>query len=288
VEHELDIGLSGEFYNKGEPSFISPGVGARGTYTDRPTITYSPLMGEKFARSLLKPLPLSAILILVQSGYPADYVFRICTQSIQGIKNRRVGFIGGWPADPGFYELLDLLKKLADSGILAIRSQSIDSKKSAVIFFKPPKSEAARRSLNRLLPLLGLDKALTEFPVVPGNVPLNDKEIAMLSRSLLQIMTVYASYIEVPDIDLSEGRVYEPKQEDFGTYQAFQPLLRVHNGVGKPRQAYVAVSYRGSWFWIDGRDLHSKAMFYFLMILFSFTERGDVEQAAPVITVPTN
>jgi len=31
-----------------------------------------------------------------------------------------------------------------------------------------------------------------------------------------------------------------------------------------------------------------KAMFQFLMTLFSFTERGESEQMAPVITVPTN
>ena len=34
--------------------------------------------------------------------------------------------------------------------------------------------------------------------------------------------------------------------------------------------------------------IHSKSMFFFLMILFSFTERGQGEQVAPVLTVPTN
>jgi len=62
----------------------------------------------------------------------------------------------------------------------------------------------------------------------------------------------------------------------------------VHNGVSKPDDAFVAVSYRDHWFWIDDRDIYSKAMFQFLMILFSFTERGESEQMAPVITVPTN
>lgn len=49
-------------------------------YTDRPTITYMPLSGEKFARSLMKPLPPPAILSLIQAGYPIDVVAKgLCT-----------------------------------------------------------------------------------------------------------------------------------------------------------------------------------------------------------------
>ena len=49
---------------------------AAGTYVDRPTITYTPIMGDKFARSLMSPVPPSAILSLMQAGYPVDLVFR--------------------------------------------------------------------------------------------------------------------------------------------------------------------------------------------------------------------
>jgi hypothetical protein len=49
---------------------------ATGTYTDKPTISYQPLAGEKFARSLMTPIPISGVLLLIQSGYPADLVLR--------------------------------------------------------------------------------------------------------------------------------------------------------------------------------------------------------------------
>jgi hypothetical protein len=42
LEQEVGLGVSGEIYNKGEPSFVEPEIGVRGRYTDRPTITYTP------------------------------------------------------------------------------------------------------------------------------------------------------------------------------------------------------------------------------------------------------
>ena len=44
-------------------------VGGNASYIDRPTITYTPLSGDKFARSLLGPLPPSEVFELVQAGY---------------------------------------------------------------------------------------------------------------------------------------------------------------------------------------------------------------------------
>ena len=288
MEQELELGVSGEFYNRSEPSFISPEVGARGRYTDRPTITYNPLMGRNFAQSLLRPMPIAAIMILVQSGYPVDYVLRICVQNINGLKNQRRSLAYGRDADPDFFELLDAFRGLQKMDGMAMRPRSMKKRERLVIFFRPPRNEPAARDLKKVMQLLGLDAEVMEFPVVPGNFALNDREIAILSRSIIQIMTEYASYIDVPESDISEGRVYAVKQENGETDKRFPPLIRVRSGVSKPDKAYVAVFYRDSWFWIDDTDLHSKSMFYFLMILFSFTERGDSEQAAPVITLPTN
>jgi len=263
-------------------------LGGRGTWSDRPTITYSPLMGEKFARSLLRPIPIPAVLILVQSGYPADHILRICTQNINGLKNRRSSPMAGQKADPEFYELLDLFRRLQEMDGIAMRFRSINEKQKMVIIFSPPNNEAAAGNLKRVMQLLGLNAEVREFPAVHGRFAVNNEEIAILSRSLLQVMVEYAAYIDVPESDISEGRVHAAKQGSSETEARFPPLIRVRNGTSKPDDAFVAVSYRDHWFWIDDRDIYSKAMFSFLMTLFSFTERGESQQGAPVITVPTN
>ncbi len=77
-------------------------LGATGQYIDRPTITFTPILGDKFARSLMAPIPPPAILSLLQAGYPADLVFRMLVQEINGIRNRFGGKQGLDPPTPSF------------------------------------------------------------------------------------------------------------------------------------------------------------------------------------------
>jgi hypothetical protein len=59
----------------------------------------------------------------------------------------------------------------------------------------------------------------------------------------------------------------------------------VHSSIEKPSDAFVTIRYRGYWFWIDDRDLPSKGVFSFLMLLFTLTE-SSCGQVSPVLTVP--
>jgi len=281
LESEITLNFSWQDIN-------TQGLEGRGMYTDRPTITYSPLMGENYARSLLKPLPVSAILILAQADYPADVVFRICLSSINGLKNNRYRFVDEQMADPAFYEMLDLFRSVFDAGGIAMRSREINNKTKMVLIFRQAMDAAQQVHVDRLKNLLGLNSDVWEFPVVHGRFAVSDQEIAVLCRSMLQVMVAYSSFIEVPASDLLELRVRKGWPETGVGLVHHQPLLRVHHASSEPEDAFSAVPYRGHWFWIDDRDIHSKTMFNFLLALFSFTERGRSEPEAPVITVPTN
>ena len=151
---------------------------------------------------------------------------------------------------------------------------------------RKPQDKDEAEAINGWLSILDLDPDIEEYPVVFGNFPAKENEITILSRSMLQIMTEYASYIDVPESDISEGRVNKAGSMDAEKEAEFPPLIRIHSGKSKPGDAFVAVEYRDHWFWIEDRDVISKGTFYFLMILFSSTERGSEGQTAPVITVP--
>jgi hypothetical protein len=280
VESQINLGANFDIRN-------TQSVGGSGKYTDRPTITYSPMMGEKFTKSLMTPIPVPGILFLLQSGYAADYVIRITVQTINGLENRYGGSLSARSADRKFHQLLTALRRIQLAGGLGMRVKPIGEKKAVVMFFRPLTDEAIAEELKKARELLGLDADAREFRVVYGSFAADDKEIAILSRSILQVMIDYASYIDVPQSDVAEGRVYASQRESTETESEFPPLIRVKNGAASPDDAYVSVRYRDRWFWIDDRDYASKRIFSFLMFLFSLTETGG-QQMAPIVTVPTN
>ena len=123
-----------------------------------------------------------------------------------------------------------------------------------------------------------------ELTVVFGSMPQSDRELAIQTRSMLQILVELASLIDVPPDHVAEGRVYETPET---LSPGFPDLINIHSSATRPADAHASVSYRDTRFWIDDRDLNSKRMFAFVMLLFSLTETGDGSRA-PIVTVPAN
>ena len=261
------------------------GVGAVGRYLDRPTITYSPLVGEKFARQLIRPIPPTGILSLIESGYPIDMVIRLCVSSINGVRNRYGGATRGFPSAPEFYPLLERLRRIQDSGAVSLRTQKNGEMEGTVMVFRGKVDPAIQEDILFVRKTLQLDPEGEEFRIVYGAVSKDDKEIAIQSRSIMQILIDIASNIEVPPTHLAEKRVSQAMTGDTFQGAPVPPLVIIHSSPDKPCDAFVAVPFQGHWFWIDDRDMRSKLIFSFMMLLFSLTETG-VKDNAPVITIP--
>ena len=277
-------------FNSGPPPSAvvgSFGLSAAGTLNDSPTVTYSPMSGERFARSLMMPIPPSVILNLLQAGTPVDEVFRISVQSINGIDNRRVGRLYVRRANPEFYALLPNLERLQLSGDIGMRilpGEKGEAKLSMV--FRPGIAAAGESALRNAAKILGLDPAAQEFQVVYGTVASNNRQIALLTRSIYEILTDIASYITVPEAHVTERRVRPTTEGDVGPRGPLPPLIRIASSAECPTDAFVAAPYLGYCFSIDNRDLHSKQSFSSIMFLFTFVETGSKE-AAPILTIPT-
>jgi hypothetical protein len=266
------------------PSRITPDVlqlGGSGNWSNTPTVTYQPLLGDRFTRSLLQPIPPISVFQLMQGGWPVSLVFRTVVGSVNGLRNASTGVA----ADPGFDELSDALSRVQRAGNIGIR---IEARKDGggvlVVMRKAERDTPLGEDSRRVRELLELADDVGEFEIAYGLVPRHRNEVAMLTRSMMEIILQLGFGIDLPAEDAAGGRALP------GNWQAgdevAKPLVHIRSGAQAPEEAYAAVPYKGHWYWIDDADVASKRTFTFLMILFSLAETGQ-STAAPVVTVPS-
>jgi hypothetical protein len=263
-------------------------VGGFGTYSNTPTITYTPLTGNKFIRSLGTPLPPDAVFSSIQSGLPADATLFAAVASINGLRNQEATQHGILPADPKFHRMRQLARQIQVSGAVRIFVKK-EAGEEMVVFVSFPMENTSpeiQADIVELRRLLGLSPTASEFKIVYGGTASNDREIAVITRSILSLMRTMAAQVEVPDEDLAQKRAYAGFEHDKDVPGGLR-LIRIHSGKSASADAFVAVKYRNTWFWIDDTDLDSKEVFSLMMMLFTMVDTGPKENQ-PVVTIPAH
>jgi hypothetical protein len=261
-------------------------LGGNGKFIDRPTITYVPITGSQFNKSFMTPIPPGAVLFLMESGWSAELILPLTVDSINGMRSQVLAGANQRRGDLDYYRVIDLIRQIQVSGAIGMRIQKAKNlEDTTVLFFQKeglqPETLAARQELAGLL---GLNPAAREARVNYGLIPGGDDEIAMQTRSMLQIMIQLATKIDVPPEHVAEGRTV-PTMETAGSNTGYRKLMNIHHSKEKPADAFTAVKYRDYWYWVDDGDFRSKRTFAFLMILFSLTETGGKE-GLPLVTIP--
>ena len=291
LQTTVGAGVSAQNYittSVGVPAAIAGSAAAAATYIDRPTVIYAPLTGNDFLKKLLTPIPPAAVLFLLQSGYPATLVMLIAVDSINGVANesRRSGM--SRRGDPEFTRLAQLLYELQLANALQIRiERSKDNSEIAIIGFPPinvaPDVTAKIAEMRRILHLTGSGQS---HQVRYGGWSGRGDEIAMMTRSMLQVMLELGILAQVPEADIAGGKA-TPGAGAIPATATGPPLLSILSGATPPPDAYAAIPYKGRWFWIADADIRSKSIFTSVMLLFSISDVG-VRSAPPVVTVPAN
>ena len=261
-------------------------AGGAAKFTDRPTITYTPLTGNKFVKGLMTPIPPDALFFTIQSGWPADAMLMAALGSVNGLRNSESTAGGVSPPDEDFLKAVQLLRRIQLSGGVGLRVlQDTNKTQSSIITFRSKGiTPETLNDITELRQLLHLDPDALELKLVFGNTPSDDRELAVITRSMLHIMQTMASQVDVPPEHVKQGRTNPGWKMDAPEAERTR-LLRVHSSRARPEDVYVAVHYRGYWFWIDDFDLKSKRAFSFTMMLFTLAESGERE-SLPLITIP--
>lgn len=284
------LSAGGTIGNKTAPGALGDflNLGAGGRYLDRPTITYAPLTGPDFVKTMMTPFPPSAIMFLVEAGWPVDLLLQVSAQAINGLRGDKGG-PNGHQADPEFLEVVRLLKRIQASGGVGIKLQSDKEKGDAnILMFQTRRlTPEIAQDVAEVKRLLRLNPEATEIIITYGPDMQGDREIAIHTRSGYQVLLELAWLVDVPPEHVAEHRTYGlgptmPKETS-----ELSGLVVIQSGAERPSDSFVQVKYRGHWYWIDDRNFLTKRIFTFMTVLFTLSETGQKIQQ-PVLTIRAN
>ena len=295
IDTELDLGPGG--------NLIKPNLGI--SYADKPTISYTPLQGEDFLKSVLSAIPLEAILVMTQSGWSVERIFGLCVERVNDLYNAPRAS-GPTPEDEPefrkFKRMLELFRLLQTHGDMEIGPDlDLNTKiTDVVMIFELSKvNEDVIKEISKLLenssgevPYSQTETTNRITKVIINTDFINEKpgEFNVRTRSISSIMYYLSQNVTIPEEHIEAGLVTVTKTLDgkgifdWGDTPAGE-VFQVNVSEDYPEHAFIAVPYRNYWFYITDNDLESKSTFMLLTQLFDL-QAGQTKYSGPTLTLP--
>jgi hypothetical protein len=244
-------------------------VGAAGLFRETPTVTYTPMNGDRFVHSMLAPLPPASLIAMTEAGWGVDDVFNISLRSLRGLRNGSRGTLFAQASDPAFAEVVAAMRRLQTTGALSVRVMTHDKTFRAEGRLRRNLSPSELADVEILRDRLRLEASGRGLQIVFASDEGGPDELALTTRSMLEVLQDLGQGIDIAGT---------------GVFAADAPI-RIHSGAKPPVDAHVAVRRRGRWYWIESEDAESKRTFLLVQVMISLNDDTS-KAAAPLITVP--
>lgn len=263
-------------------------VGSAGEYYTQPTISFAPLQGEEFVKSLLEPIELDKLYHLMHSGWSLRRIFGICVERINNIDNAATAS-GPQPLNPPehherFLHVINLLEELQK-----YRAIQLSTDVKAQQTYMHIASDVLPAISQDLKQFLELDPSAARYRI-GENTLMNEKDLVVFhTRTMMGVFYYLSQGIETPAEHIAQGWVKQTVYPDGRVYDWTQTsggkMLKIHSSASHPDNAFLAIPYRGYWFYIADSDITSKASFTLLTILFRL-QSGAAKTNTPALTIP--
>lgn len=326
LQFDARASLSGSFGDDAGAAtrLIAPGAAAG--YSESPTVTFSPLRSDEFTRRLVAPVELDSLHVLMRYGWGVERALRLLAEEINGIQNlvsreappaqddgsierfaslaRLMQSLGArgmmefdvverWtplanPIPATQVSVQDLLGVVADGHRLAYiaepASYSLQSRTQHYMLRLAPEALASP-DLATIVAWLGLRPGESEYEIDTqrSSAAPPVSSLTIRTRSVLGAMTYAAQGVVVPRHEIERGLAAPSALPD----SLHPPLLEVRSNDARPAGAFLAVPYRGRWFYVDDGDLESRRTLGALNSLIRLEiGAGGAAHDAPVLTLP--
>jgi hypothetical protein len=280
-------GIGGESGQGGiDSSYIGANAALR--YSERPTITYTPLAGEEFSRKLISPLPDDRIFLLAQSGWPPQLLLGLCIEVISGLRNlpfNRAPTAKDLEQYRKFSEGVELMIKLSKLQLLELRRGMLSEGHLETVdhlIFSEIDNPSDQAAIDRLKALLNLSSTINHYRITQKFTHLEPDEVTLRMRSMVSLMGLFARGVDIPAEHLEQGWARE-RAPNFNSEIIYH--LNVQHSTNRPTDAFVSVEYGGYWFFIAHSDIDSKEAFSLISYLYQM-QAPQAPAAMPIITVP--
>jgi len=243
--------------------------------TDKPTTTYSPVRGKGFSEELLTPVQLHSLLLLNSSGWRIDRVFRIAVQRMNNIANAPSASGPTPDRAPDYKEFAELMTifrelELNDAIDIVVDRHPKTGKLVSTIALEP--NVAMSSHYARVWELLDVAPETYNIRMLPFHGAKRERdEVLVDTRSLLSLLYFLSQGVNPPQCDEESGRVtvtFDEQGNYFDWSEVLDGVMRINSKPITKEDDSVpcgtCVCYRGSYFYIDDRDLNSKATFSLL------------------------
>lgn len=225
VQSTVGAGASGAVGNipLGGPFGENSTAGGNVNFSYTPNITFLPQQGERLARELMSPIPVSTVERLVSAGWPAELVILMCVEKFGGVQGFDVTGDRGIVLENGdFGKLLQLLNALGKRHLVSLSQvpeavtwnadpipkadvtidRVIAASKDGGAFYKRPDGDFDFRTIAKV-PVITFYEGIESIP-----------EAAMLSH-MLKLPARAGSYRIVESEDIWQGDTLSLRARSF-------------------------------------------------------------------------
>lgn len=284
VEFNRGLEVSAELAERGHDLWITGPASV--SFSEKPTIFYAPLDGERFARQMMTILNPDMLILLANSGWSIERLLGVVLQEMNGLQNAPTAAGPTPQLEPDyreFHRAIKLLRELQMRKMLSIGM--ISGKPHNQLEFRFHTEDATKKEVLEFKQLLGLDPGVMNVRVQVGLEHGGKDTINVVPRSLIGIFNYLSQGVVPPEKDIAAGKVTVTRTENgepFDWQSVLGRLIRIRSSDGQPEDPAVAVKYRGSWFFIADNDLDSKSTFSLLSQLIALQAGPQGGNATPI------